>query len=98
MKIGTIKVNYLAKVCQLIVTSSKITEPLKISKRITKNTAKRAPKTPIKTVVPHPGATLPYSEFNGRNKVPSAILKKNFFNDFSGFTVHEIFTSYGDLI
>ena len=67
--------SYFANVCQLIVTSSKITEPLKISKRITRKTAKRAPKTPINTVVPHPGATFPYSEFNGRNKVPSAMLK-----------------------
>lgn len=68
---------YLANDCQLIVTPSKITEPLKISKIITKKTAKRAPNTPIKTVVPQPGATLPDSEFNGRSKVPKAILKIN---------------------
>jgi hypothetical protein len=30
-------------------------------------------KTPIKTVVPHPGKTLPDSEFNGLNKVPKGV-------------------------
>ena len=29
--------------------------------------------TPIMTVVPHPGATLPYSEFSGFNKVPNVV-------------------------
>ena len=32
------------------------------------NTANRAIVTPIEGVVPHPGATLPYSEFNSFNK------------------------------
>jgi hypothetical protein len=40
---------------------------------ITKNTAKRRIKTPINTVVPQPGNTLPASEFSGRNKVPSGV-------------------------
>lgn len=35
--------------------------------------ANRAIATPIKGVVPHPGATLPYSEFNGFNKSPTAV-------------------------
>ena len=30
-------------------------------------------KTPIKTVVPHPGNTFPDSEFNGLNKVPKGV-------------------------
>ncbi len=30
-------------------------------------------KTPINTVVPQPGKTLPASEFNGRNRVPSGV-------------------------
>lgn len=38
-----------------------------------RNIAKRAIATPIKGVVPHPGATLPYSEFNGFNKSPTAV-------------------------
>ena len=32
------------------------------------NTANSAIVTPIEGVVPHPGATLPYSEFNSFNK------------------------------
>lgn len=40
---------------------------------ITKNTAKRRINTPINTVVPQPGNTLPASEFSGRNKVPSGV-------------------------
>ena len=35
-----------------------------------RNMANRAIATPISGVVPHPGATLPYSEFNGFNKSP----------------------------
>ena len=30
-------------------------------------------KTPIKTVVPHPGKTFPDSEFNGLNNVPKGV-------------------------
>ena len=40
---------------------------------INKNTAKSTMKTPIKTVVPHPGNTFPDSEFNGLNKVPKGV-------------------------
>lgn len=29
---------------------------------------------PIITVVPHPGATLPYSEFKGFNMVPKVVI------------------------
>ena len=29
--------------------------------------------TPINGVVPQPGATLPYSEFNGFNKFPTVV-------------------------
>ncbi|KAK4343913.1 hypothetical protein RND71_037007 [Anisodus tanguticus] len=29
--------------------------------------------TPIKGLIPHLGATLPYSEFNGFNKSPTAV-------------------------
>jgi hypothetical protein len=49
------------------------TEELKISKIIHKNIANKAIATPIKGVVPHPGATLPYSEFNGFNKTPMVV-------------------------
>ncbi|RYR29907.1 hypothetical protein Ahy_B01g054543 [Arachis hypogaea] len=35
--------------------------------------ANKAIATPIKGVVPHPGATLPYSEFNGFNKAPTVV-------------------------
>lgn len=35
--------------------------------------ANRAIATPIKGVVPHPGATLPYSEFKGFNKLPTLV-------------------------
>lgn len=38
-----------------------------------KNIANRAIATPIKGVVPQPGATLPYSEFNGFNKLPAVV-------------------------
>lgn len=38
-----------------------------------KNTVNKAIATPIKGVVPHPGATLPYSEFNGFNKAPTVV-------------------------
>ena len=40
---------------------------------MTKKTAKRAIKTPIITVVPQPGATLPYSELSGFSNVPKAV-------------------------
>lgn len=40
---------------------------------ITKKTAKSRINTPINTVVPQPGNTLPASEFSGRNKVPSGV-------------------------
>ncbi|CAN4128508.1 unnamed protein product [Withania somnifera] len=40
---------------------------------IDRNTANKAIATPIKGVVPHPGATLPYSEFNGFNKLPTVV-------------------------
>ena len=38
-----------------------------------RNIANRAIATPIKGVVPHPGATLPYSEFKGFNKSPTTV-------------------------
>ncbi len=38
-----------------------------------KNIANKAIATPIKGVVPHPGATLPYSEFKGFNKSPITV-------------------------
>ena len=38
-----------------------------------KKIANKPIKTPIRTVVPQPGATLPYSEFNGFKAVPNAV-------------------------
>ena len=40
---------------------------------ITKNTAKRPIKKPINGVVPQPGDTLPYSEFNGFKRLPRIV-------------------------
>jgi hypothetical protein len=40
---------------------------------ISKKAAKRRINTPIRTVVPQPGNTLPASEFKGRNKVPKGV-------------------------
>jgi len=40
---------------------------------ITRKTAKSAMKTPMITVVPQPGATLPYSELSGFSNVPRAV-------------------------
>ena len=40
---------------------------------MTKNTAKRTIKTPISTVVPQPGKTLPASELRGLNKEPKGV-------------------------
>jgi len=41
---------------------------------ITKKIANKTPNTPINTVVPQPGATFPYSEFKGRNRVPTTVV------------------------
>jgi hypothetical protein len=41
---------------------------------ITKKTANSPIKIAITGVVPQPGATFPYSEFNGFNKVPSGVV------------------------
>ena len=40
---------------------------------MTRKTANNAINTPIITVVPHPGATFPYSELRGFSKVPSVV-------------------------
>ena len=40
---------------------------------MTRKTANRAINTAIKGVVPHPGATFPYSEFKGLSKVPRLV-------------------------
>ena len=40
---------------------------------MTRKTANNAINTPIITVVPQPGATLPYSELRGFNKVPNVV-------------------------
>ena len=40
---------------------------------IDRNIENRAIATPIKGAVPHPGATLPYSEFSGFNKFPTVV-------------------------
>jgi hypothetical protein len=40
---------------------------------MTRKTANRAITTAIKGVVPHPGATFPYSEFSGLSKVPRLV-------------------------
>ena len=41
---------------------------------ITKNTKNKPIKTPITGVVPHPGATLPYSELRGLRISPNLVL------------------------
>jgi len=61
------------------VTPSRRTDALKISRRITRNTANRAIKKPIKGVVPQPGDTLPYSEFSGFRTVPRFVTEPIFF-------------------
>ena len=40
---------------------------------IDRNIANKAIATPIKGVVPQPGATFPYSEFKGFNKLPAPV-------------------------
>ena len=42
--------------------------------KITRKTKNKAIKTPITTVVPHPGATFPYSELSGLKISPSLVL------------------------
>ena len=41
---------------------------------IDRNIANKAIATPIKGVVPQPGATFPYSEFKGFNNPPAEVL------------------------
>jgi hypothetical protein len=41
---------------------------------ITRKTKNRPIKTPITGVVPHPGDTLPYSEFSGLKISPNRVL------------------------
>ena len=41
---------------------------------IDRNIANKAIATPIKGVVPQPGATFPYSEFKGFNKLPAPVF------------------------
>lgn len=60
---------------QDIVTLSRSTEALKISRIITRKTAKRAIKKAITGVVPQPGETFPYSEFRGFSRVPRLVTK-----------------------
>jgi hypothetical protein len=40
---------------------------------IDRNIANKAIATPIKGVVPQPGATFPYSKFKGFNKLPAPV-------------------------
>lgn len=49
-------------------------EELYISSIINKNIANNPMKIPIITVVPQPGATFPYSEFNGFSIVPRVVI------------------------
>ena len=56
-----------------------INDELYICKIISKNTKNDAIVTAIKGVVPQPGATLPYSAFNGRKISPKRVLKAIFF-------------------
>ena len=51
-----------------------MTDKLYISNIITRNTANKAMNSPMITVVPQPGATLPYSEFKGFNIVPKGVF------------------------
>lgn len=53
---------------------SKITEELYISKITVRNIANNPINTAIIIVVPHPGATFPYSEFNGFRIVPNVVI------------------------
>jgi hypothetical protein len=45
---------------------------------ITRKTANSAITKAITGVVPHPGVTFPYSEFNGFNKVPNVVTNPLF--------------------
>jgi hypothetical protein len=60
---------------QDIVTLSRSTEALKISRIITRKTAKRVIKKAITGVVPQPGETFPYSEFSGFRRVPRLVTE-----------------------
>jgi hypothetical protein len=58
---------------QLTGIPSNTTDALYNSKMITRKIANNAIKTAISGVVPHPGATFPYSEFNGFKILPTLV-------------------------
>ena len=70
-----VEIIYLEILFQSTSTSFKSKDELYICKIITKKTKNNAITNPIKGVVPHPGPTFPYSEFNGRKIAPSFVLK-----------------------
>lgn len=41
---------------------------------VTRNTANKAMKKPIRGVVPQPGATFPYSELSGFKTIPKKLI------------------------
>jgi len=65
---------YTIPLAQSTSTFSIINDELYICNIITKNTKNAAITTPIIGVVPQPGATLPYSAFNGRKISPNLVL------------------------
>ena len=65
---------YAYVVTQSTSTFSRIIEELYICRMITRNTRNKPIKTPITGVVPHPGATLPYSELRGLKISPNRVL------------------------
>ena len=50
-----------------------VADELKISNKITLKTKKSPPAKAIGSVVPHPGATFPYSEFRGFKRFPKTV-------------------------
>ncbi|OVA11582.1 hypothetical protein BVC80_1165g13 [Macleaya cordata] len=56
-----------------------------------RNTANKAIATPITGVIPHPGATLPYSEFNGFNKSPTIVRLGP--DHYSFFSIESVITT-----
>lgn len=65
--------NFFTVYCQFTANPSNRTDELKISNKITLKTKKSPPAKAIGSVVPHPGATFPYSEFRGFKRFPKTV-------------------------
>ena len=90
---------YVSPLVQSTSTFSMISEELYICNIINKNTKNAIITKPIIGVVPQPGATLPYSEFNGRKISPNLVLNGFFTGFFTGvFDGIKILCSFNKLI